>query len=159
MCCERLHYKNAVNFYEPDKYVVKIENRAMFVISHDSKYYICKTCHKNLLKGNVLCQTSWNKLTVYSQPEELSCLNKLEKVIISKRMLFSKIMTMPKGQMPKIKGAICNVLIDVTDVAKVLSRSADSNGIITVKLKRKLAYHRHLHFQAIRPENIQAALE
>ena len=86
-------------------------------------------------------KASWNKLRVYTQPEQLSCLNKLERVIISKRMLFSKVMIMPKGQMPKIKGAICNVPIDVGEVTKILPRGADSNGIITVKLKRKLAYN------------------
>ena len=49
--------------------------------------------------------------------------------------------------------------IDVGEVTKILPRGADSNGIITVKLKRKLAYNGHAHFQAIRPENVQAALE
>ena len=154
-----MHYRDATIFYEADKYAIKVEDHTILVKSYNSKYYICKTCHKKLLKGNVPCQASWNKLRVYTQPEQLSCLNKLERVIISKRMLFSKVMIMPKGQMPKIKGAICNVPIDVGEVTKILPRGADSNGIITVKLKRKLAYNGHAHFQAIRPEDVQAALE
>ena len=49
-------------------------------------------------------------------------------------------MIIPKGQMPNIKGEICNVPIDVGEVKKVLPRGADGNGIITVKLKWKLSY-------------------
>ena len=45
---------------------------------------------------------------------------------------------MPKGQSPKLKGALfINVPTDVV-VFKTLKRPADSNGIVIVKLKRKL---------------------
>ena len=36
-------------------------------------------------------------------------LNRLETVLISKRILFKNNSIMPKGQQPKIKGAICNI--------------------------------------------------
>ena len=45
---------------------------------------------------------------------------------------------MPKGQTPKLKVSICNVPIDTNDVTNILPRGADSNGIIMIKLKRKL---------------------
>ena len=45
---------------------------------------------------------------------------------------------MPKGQTPKLKGSICNVPIDTNDVTNILPRGADINGIIMIKLKRKL---------------------
>ena len=38
-------------------------------------------------------------------------------------------MIMPKGQMPKIKGAICNIPIDISGINKVLPAGADSYGI------------------------------
>ena len=56
---------------------------------------------------------------------------------------------MPKGQPPKLKGALCNVPIDAVDVCKTLSRPADSNGIVTVKLKRKLQYKGHVYFESV----------
>ena len=47
---------------------------------------------------------------------------------------------MPKGQSPKVKGAICNIPIDTDDVVNILLRGADSNGLIMGKLKKKLSY-------------------
>ena len=52
---------------------------------------------------------------------------------------------MPKGQSPKLKGALCNIPIDVVDVGNTLPRPADSNGIIIVKLKGKLQYRGHVY--------------
>ena len=66
---------------------------------------------------------------------------------------------MPKGQIPKIKGAICNVPIDESEVHKVLPHGADSNGFISVKLKRKLSYHGHVYFEPVRRDHVQRALE
>ena len=34
---------------------------------------------------------------------------------------------MPKGQDPKLKGAICNVPLEADDVCNILPRGADSN--------------------------------
>ena len=55
-------------------------------------------------------------------PDELANLNRLEKAVISRRILFKKIAIMPKGQTPKLKGSICNVPIDTNDVTNVLPR-------------------------------------
>ena len=54
---------------------------------------------------------------------------------------------MPKGQSPKLKGAICNVPLEADNVCNILPRGADSNGIIMVKLKRKLMYRGHVYFE------------
>ena len=58
---------------------------------------------------------------------------------------------MPKGNYPKIKGAICNVPVDAEDVCNVLPRPACSNGLLVLKLKRKSMYHGHVYFEPIRP--------
>ena len=60
-------------------------------------------------------------------------LHTLEKAIICKRILFRNILIKPNGQMPKIKGEICNI-IDVSQINKALPAGADSNGVISVKL-------------------------
>ena len=59
---------------------------------------------------------------------------------------------MPKGQASKIKGSVCNVPIDNNDLSSILPRPADSNGIVIVKLKRKLQYKGHVYFETVRPQ-------
>ena len=92
-------------------------------------------------------------------PNEINDLRKLEKVIISKRILFKKIVIMLKGQAPKLKGAICNVQLEADDVCNILPRGADSNGIIMVKLKRKLMYRGHVYFEPVRPDVVRNVLQ
>ena len=65
---------------------------------------------------------------------------------------------MPKGQTPKLKGSICNVPIDTNDVTNILPRGADSNGIIMIKLKRKLSVRGHVYFEAVSPDLVNLAL-
>ena len=55
---------------------------------------------------------------------------------------------MPKGKFPKMKGSICNVPIDTAETVNVLPHGADSNGLIVVKLKRKLCYRGHVYFES-----------
>ena len=48
---------------------------------------------------------------------------------------------MPKGESLKIKSSICNISVLEVDVnCNMLPRPADINGLIIVKLKRKLEY-------------------
>ena len=48
---------------------------------------------------------------------ELSSLEKREQILITQRILFEKTVVMPKGQQRKIKGAICNVPVNLRGVA------------------------------------------
>ena len=59
---------------------------------------------------------------------------------------------MPKGRFPKLKGSICNIPIDLADITNVLPHGGDSNGLVIVKLKRKLNYQGHVYFEAVSPE-------
>ena len=75
-------------------------------------------------------------------------IRKLEKVLIAKRLLFKRITIMPHGQMEKISGTICNIPVDTTtNITNMLPRPADSNGLVIIKLKRKLEYHGHVLFE------------
>ena len=47
-----------------------------------------------------------NGLIIEKIPIQLDCLNTVELVLISKRLLFKKIVIMPKGQTPKMHGSI-----------------------------------------------------
>ena len=61
---------------------------------------------------------------------------------------------MPKGRLPKLKGSICNIPIDLADIAIVLPHGADSNGLVVAELKRKLNYQGHVYL----PETVFHAL-
>ena len=58
-----------------------------------------------------------------------------------------------------MKGALCNIPIDVVDVCNTLPHLADSNGIVIVKLKKKLQYRSHDYFQSVRPNLILKFLQ
>ena len=90
-------------------------------------------------------------LEVSELPKEFRGCQRLERVPIARRLLFKEISIMPKGQSPKLKGALCNVPIDVVDVCKTLPRPADNNRIVIVKLKRKLQCRGYVYFECVRP--------
>lgn len=91
-------------------------------------------------------------------PPELACLEKLEQVLIAQRIVFEKIMVMPKGPQRKVKGGICNVPVECDDTCKVLPGPPERSGIIMLKLKRKLRFRGHVYFQAVRLQFILDAL-
>jgi len=155
--CNRCLYKRTVKLFNESKYELEI-NLFTPVLSFDSIYYICCTCDRHLSEKEIPCQAVWNKLSLDDLPEEIAVLNRLEKVLFSKRILFKKISIMPKGQQPKIKGAICNIPVRADAVSNCLPRSADNNGLLFVKLKRKIMFRGHVYFESVRPEFIQNAL-
>ena len=110
------------------------------------------------MKGKVPCQSVSNKLEVYNFPSHFCGIRKLEKVLIAKRLLFKKITIMPCGQIEKLSGTICNIPIDTTNVKNMLPRPADSNGLVIIKLKRKLEYHGHVLFEPVRPVFLKSIL-
>ena len=126
--------------------------------SFDSQYYICITCDKHILKKQTPCQAVWNKLGVDVLPEAIKDLNRLEKILISKRILFKKISIMSRGQQTKIKGAVCNIPVRADAVSNCLPRGNDNDGVLFVKLKRKIVFRGHVLFEAVRPEYIENAL-
>lgn len=89
----------------PSQDIFKIQS------SYDGKEYICKTCHSKTIQARLPCQAIVNNLNVDDVPIELGNLKKLEQIIIAQRIVFEKVIVMPKGQQRKIKGAIiCNKL-------------------------------------------------
>ena len=93
------------------------------------------------------CQAVFDKTSLDPIPDELKYLKKLEKHLISKRIIFKKIAIMHgKGEFAKIKGSICNIPIETANICNILPRPADSNGLIVVKLKQDLKYRVHVYF-------------
>ena len=124
----------------------------------DGTTFISKTFYLTFKKGKLPEQALFNKLEICEPPEVMKNLNRLERVLISRRILFKKINIIPKGIFPKTKGSICNIPIDASKVVKVLPQDADSNGVIIVKLKGKLSFKGYVYFQAVCPEAVKLAL-
>ena len=152
--CNRSLYRKFVTHYK-NQYDANVVTD---VFSSDGKKYICKTCDNSLKKKKVPCQAVCNKLHIEDVPIQLSCLNKLELVLISKRILFKKIAIMSKGQMPKLKVQFCNIPVTSDETVKVLPRGASSTGVVLVKLKRKLKHQGHVYFEPVSPGRIKNAL-
>ena len=126
--------------------------------TQNDKEYICKTCHSKVIKGKVPCQAVYNDMFADDIPTELSTLEKLEQILIAQRIVFEKIVVMPKGQQRKIKGAICNVPVECDKTCQTLPHGPESSGIFLLKLKRKLQFRGHVYYQAVRPEIVLNAL-
>jgi hypothetical protein len=97
-------YKKSVLILQKNKY--PRQDFFMLQRSFDGKNYICSTCHAKLLKGQQPCKAVVNNLFVDETPTELAALEKLEQILVAQRIVFEKIVIMPKGQQRKIKGAI-----------------------------------------------------
>ena len=157
--CNRLLYRKTVLEFKRDNYN---SSSCLFtsVTSFNGNMYICNTCHITIKKKNKTpCQAVYNNLAVDDVPPELASLEKLEQILVSQRIVFQKIVVMPKGQQRKIRGAICNVPVSCEETCHVLPRPPDSSGIIMLKLKRKLQFRGHVYFQAVRPEAVLHGLQ
>ena len=64
-----------------------------------------------------------NGLIIEKIPRELDCLNTLELVLISKRLLFKTIIIMPKEQVPKMHDSIVNVSVNASETCNHLPQS------------------------------------
>ena len=71
--------------------------------------------------------------------------------------MFKKVTIVSKGQSPKIRGAVCNFLVEnAADNCNILPRPADSNGLIIVKVKRKVQYKSNVLFESVRPQFLKS---
>ena len=105
------------------------------------------------------CEAVIIKFGIVFFPKEFESVNKLERIRVSKRILLKKITIIPKGQTPKIKGTICNISVqEIETNCSIFPRSPNSNGIVIVKLKRKLEYNSHVLFEVVRPEMVAELL-
>ena len=97
LCVKRFHGKVKMGLF----YVCVICNRCLYfsnvisklntnVTSFDWNYHICKICDTHTRKLKVSGQTVVNGLLIGKIPKELDCLNTLSLVLISKRILSKK---------------------------------------------------------------------
>ena len=98
----RLLYRKSVILLQKDKYINVDETLFTDIKSFDDKEYICKTCHSKVLEGKIPCQAIYNYMYVDKISAELASLDKLEQILIAQRIVFEKIIIMPKGQQRKV---------------------------------------------------------
>ena len=154
--CNRTLYRKSVKKLITSSYLSQDIFKKQ--LSFDGGEYICKTCHSNAVQGRLPCQAIVNNLYVDDVPSELENLQKLEQIIIAQRIVFQKVIVIPKRQQRKIKGAICNVPVECDQTCNILPRPPERSGIILLKLKRKLQFRGHVYFEVVRPEFVITAL-
>ena len=111
--CNRLLYKKSVKLLNRNSCNSTVPKFVFTnITSFGNKEYICSTCHSKVAKGKIPCQAVYNDISVDEIPVELALLEKLDQIVIAQRIVFEKIIIMPKGQQKKVSGAICNVPVD-----------------------------------------------
>ena len=167
-CCTRLLFETQVQVFQDDSYGrkgKKIAENARLSISNKvwqickrSKLWICKTCHKKLLKGDLPSESTMNSLELEDIPEELKILNNLEQHLVALHIPFMKVVALPKGGQKAIHGPVVCVPSNMRKTTS-LPRGEDSDLILRVKLKRKLSYKGYYEYQFVNTSNVQTALE
>ena len=151
--------KHSVRFIKHAKYEIVTSLLYHPVKSFDEKLYICATCQKYLYKNTIPFQTVCNKMALDPIPDELKDLKKIGIVLSFKRIFLKKIAIIhEKEEICKITESICNIPIEAANICNILPRSAVSNGLIVVKLKRDQKYRCHVYFQPVRPHIVHHAL-
>ena len=119
--CNRTLYKTSVLLFSESKFSdVLFSSR---VQSYDSLEYICRTCYSKLSKNKIPAQAVCNDMKICNVPNRFSDIRKLEKIIISKRILFKK----------------------------VTFYLVDNNGVVRVALKKRMCFKSNVYFQPVRP--------
>ncbi len=130
-------------------------------VYHDKKKkeWICFTCHRHLLKGNMPPQAAVNNLWLDDMPEELKILNALEMHLVSIVQPFMKIVPLPRGSQKGIRGQMVCVPANLQRTADSLPWTLNTNNLIRVKLKRKQEYKGHHLYMVVSQKRVMAALK
>ena len=163
--CHRLLWRKGVQKFSIDKYnkirkeiIQLVLNETHRISSIDESIYICHTCHAALKLGRIPAQSKANRMALDKILDELKDLNNLELHIICKRILFMKLVKLPRGKQKGIKGAAVNVPADLEPVCNLLPRLPADAHIVSLKLKRKLEYKQAYLHDTIHPEKVITAL-
>lgn len=116
-----------------------------------SKLWICFTCHRKILSGNIPAEAAANKMALEDIPNEMKELNSLEKHLIAIHIPFMKVIALPHGGRQNIHGPVVCVPSDLKRVTKLPSKPGE-DLLLKVKLKRKLNYKGYAEYQFVNPK-------
>ncbi len=130
-------------------------------VYHDrkKKEWICFTCQRHLLKGNMPPQAAINNLWLDDIPNELKSLNALEMHLVLIVQPFMKIVPLPRGGQKGVRGQMVCVPANIQRTADSLPWTLDTNNLIRVKLKRKQQYKGHHLYMVVNQERVMSALK
>ena len=163
--CHRLLWRKGVQKFSIEKYnkvrpaIIQLVLDDKYRLSSiDGSTYICHSCHRTLKLGRIPAQSKANRMELEEIPDELKNLNNLELHIICKRILFMKLVKLPRGKQKGIRGAAVNVPADLGPACTLLPRLPADAHIVSLKLKRKLEYKQAYLHDVIHPEKVISAL-
>ena len=132
------------------EYIVHDENNEnWFICSSCQSYFNRKTLPFICTKKGIPSPEIPNDLNITTDEERLLAL----------RIPFMQIHLLPSGFQKQLKGNVINVPTDVTSTVDILPRYINDNGVVTVRLKRKLEYRSVYRTSNIRPAKVLRALE
>ena len=178
LCCNRMlsgngakkiksveDYRSKVNSGESkDLFEQSIKLPLNDALTKGDAFYICKQCDQYLL-----CKRRMPPLSVLNGMgcEEVSAaleLNDLEQILISKSILFLRLMTLPKSNWVGVKSKTVFVPLQSNDVLETLNkvsslpRRADNAGMVPVALMRKVSYNHSVIKANINPSKLLVAI-
>ena len=98
----RCIYARSVMEFQFNKYNFDLTVIIHKVTKKDTTY-ICNTCHSYLKKSHIPAKAVCNRFQIFETPAEIKNLNRLKRILITRRILFKKVTIMPKGQFQKNK--------------------------------------------------------
>ena len=158
VCCHRMLYKQNVILFNIHKYSHEMLQNILSIECVGDKQWVCRTCDGALTRGNIPVQAKTNGFKLPVIPPELSCLNALEKRLISLRVPFMKMVALPSGKQHCIHGPAVNVPSKLGSVCELLPRLPSETELVPLKLKRKLSYKGHYLYDFVRPDKVIGAL-
>ena len=140
--CHRLLWRKGVQKFSIDKYnkvrpeIIQLVLDDKYRLSSiDGSTYICHCYHRTLKLGRIPAQSKANRMELEEIPDQLRDLNNLELHIICKRILFMKLVKLPRGKQKGIRGAAVNVPADLGPACTLLPRLPADAHIVSLKLK------------------------
>ena len=76
--------------------------------------------------------------------------------MLQKEFYLRRLQSCQKVSHKKVREYTCNLsLFDIDSTSNSLPRPTDNDGVIVVKLKRKVGYHGHVLYEPVRPRTIE----
>ena len=122
--CDRILFSEQIKH-------IKVETQIMSSV-FSNKDELCQFCYSKIVKKQMpyMCSKE-NLLDIGNIPNELTCLSKVEKRLISMIQVFMTIIILPGGQFCE-KGLVLNLPTNVQTIASQLPNDIDSTSLLAV---------------------------